>query len=172
MHGSDLVANLDSGGESCCTQTMSMAKTPATHDTDCALWPCESLALREHDCSTLTWVMHLQGLPRNMKRCLAGMKEVAWAVNEPGRAKLVLIAPNIQIPCPDSVLLDQVLELVAKCRKADVPVIMGPSRKQLGMAFRTSGAVLLPHSVCLRLAPIVFPGPQVSPMHSNMPLDS
>ena len=75
-----------------------------------------------------------------MKRCLAGMKEVAWAVNEPGRAKLVLIAPNIQIPCPDSILLEQVLELVAKCRKADVPVIMGPSRKQLGMAFRTSGA--------------------------------
>lgn len=84
----------------------------------------------------------MQGLPRTMKRCLAGMKEVAWAVNEPGRAKMVLIAPNIQIPCPDSILLEQVLELVAKCRKADVPVIMGPSRKQLGMAFRTSGAQL------------------------------
>eukprot|EP00892_Ulva_mutabilis_P010542 jgi/Ulvmu1/7860/UM004_0091.1 len=79
-----------------------------------------------------------EGLPRTMKRCLAGMKEVAWAVSEPGRAKLVLIAPNIQIPCPDSILLEQVLELVAKCRKAGVPVIMGPSRKQLGMAFRTS----------------------------------
>lgn len=124
-----------------------------------------------HRLTWVTWVMRLQGLPRNMKRCLAGMKEVAWAVNEPGRAKLVLIAPNIQIPCPDSVLLDQVLELVAKCRKADVPVIMGPSRKQLGMAFRTSGAVLLHHSVCLRLAFTLSAG-QVSPMHSNLPKDS
>lgn len=96
-----------------------------------------TLAVTRHRC--------MQGLPRTMKRCLAGMKEVAWAVNEPGRAKMVLIAPNIQIPCPDSILLEQVLELVAKCRKADVPVIMGPSRKQLGMAFRTSGAPLCMH---------------------------
>lgn len=68
------------------------------------------------------------------------MKEVAWAVSKPGQAKLVLIAPNIQIPCPDSILLTQVRDLVGKCRDVGVPVIMGPSRKQLGMAFRTSGA--------------------------------
>lgn len=67
------------------------------------------------------------------------MKEVAWAVSKPGQAKLVLIAPNIQIPCPDSILLTQVRGLVAKCRDVGVPVLMGPSRKQLGMAFRTSG---------------------------------
>lgn len=81
----------------------------------------------------------MQGLPRASKRCLAGMKEVSWAVGKPGRTKLVLLAPNIQIPSPDSVLLTQVLELVRKCREADVPIIMGPSRKHLGMAFRTSG---------------------------------
>ena len=86
----------------------------------------------------------LQSLPRAHKRCLAGMKEVAWAVSTPGQAKLVLIAPNIQIPCPDSILLSQVRDLVAKCREVDAPVIMGPSRKQLGMAFRTSG--VCPHT--------------------------
>lgn len=69
------------------------------------------------------------------------MKEVAWAVSKPGQAKLVIIAPNIQIPCPDSILLTQVRGLVAKCRDVGVPAIMGPSRKQLGMAFRTSGAM-------------------------------
>ena len=79
----------------------------------------------------------LQSLPRAHKRCLAGMKEVAWAVSKPGQAKLVIIAPNIQIPCPDSILLTQVRGLVAKCRHVGVPAIMGPSRKQLGMAFRT-----------------------------------
>ena len=84
--------------------------------------------------------LRVQGLPRASKRCLAGMKEVSWAVGKPGRTKLVLLAPNIQIPSPDSVLLTQVLELVRKCREADVPIIMGPSRKHLGMAFRTSGA--------------------------------
>jgi ribosomal protein L7Ae-like RNA K-turn-binding protein len=68
------------------------------------------------------------------------MKEVAWAVGKPGRTKLVLLAPNIQIPSPDSPLLNQVLELVNECHEAGVPVIMGPTRKQLGMAFRTSGA--------------------------------
>ena len=86
--------------------------------------------------------INLQGLPRASKRCLAGMKEVSWAVGKPGRTKLVLLAPNIQIPSPDSVLLAQVLELVRKCRDAEVPVVMGPSRKHLGMAFRTSGAAL------------------------------
>jgi ribosomal protein L7Ae-like RNA K-turn-binding protein len=85
----------------------------------------------------------LQSLPRAHKRCLAGMKEVAWAVSKPGQAKLVLIAPNIQIPCPDSILLAQVHDLVAKCKDVGAPVIMGPSRKQLGMAFRTSGTLLL-----------------------------
>ena len=69
------------------------------------------------------------------------MKEVAWAVSKPGQAKLVIIAPNIQIPCPDSILLTQVRGLVAKCRDVGVPAIMGPSRKQLGMAFRTSGTM-------------------------------
>ena len=82
----------------------------------------------------------VQGLPRACKRCLAGMKEVTWAVGKPERTKLVLLAPNIQIPSPDSSLLTQVLELVHKCHEAGVPVIMGPTRKQLGMAFRTSGA--------------------------------
>jgi ribosomal protein L7Ae-like RNA K-turn-binding protein len=81
----------------------------------------------------------MQGLPRACKRCLAGMKEVTWAVGKLGRTKLVLLAPNIQIPSPDSALLCQVLELVNKCYEAGVPVVMGPTRKQLGMAFRTSG---------------------------------
>lgn len=83
--------------------------------------------------------VQLQGLPRAAKRCLAGMKEVAWAVGKAGRTRLVLLAPNIQIPSADSVLLAQVLDLVHKCNNNGVPVIMGPSRKHLGMAFRTSG---------------------------------
>lgn len=82
----------------------------------------------------------MQGLARGSKRCLAGMKEVAWAVGKPGRTKVVLLARNIQIPSPDCSLLQQVLDLVHKCTEAGVPVIMGPTRKNLGMAFRTSGA--------------------------------
>jgi ribosomal protein L7Ae-like RNA K-turn-binding protein len=85
-------------------------------------------------------VLCLQGLPRACKRCLAGMKEVSWAVGKPGRTKLVLLAPNIQIPSQDCVLMQQVLLLVHKCVDANVPVIMGPTRKHLGMAFCSSGA--------------------------------
>lgn len=81
------------------------------------------------------------------------MKEVAWAVSKAGQAKLVLIAPNIQIPCPDSILLAQVRDLVGKCRDVGVPVIMGPSRKQLGMAFRTSGTH--PRIACMLLVLII-----------------
>lgn len=68
-----------------------------------------------------------------LKRFCIGLREVARAVQR-GKAKCLVVAPNLEVCETEGGLDDTVEDLVEACRDNDVPVIFALSRNRLGKA--------------------------------------
>jgi selenocysteine insertion sequence-binding protein 2 len=74
-------------------------------------------------------------LQANMRRWyVCGLREVRKAIKS-GKARAVLLAPNIEQIEAEGALNDSVDDIISSCGAADVPVVFALSRKKMGEVY-------------------------------------